>query len=687
MTFSFQPGTEDASTRARRGRFVTAHGTVETPAFMPVGTRATVTGLTSEQVRGLGAEIILGNTYHLLLRPGPEAMRHFGGLHRFMAWDGPILTDSGGFQIFSLASHREVSETGARFRSYIDQSRHELTPERSIEVQTALGSDIMMVLDVCLPSTAEPAAIRQAMDRTHRWALRSLAARTNPEQALFAIVQGGLSPVLRAESAGFLTQHPFDGFAIGGLAVGDTRSERFDVVARTAELLPRSHPRYLMGVGTPPDILEAMAHGVDMFDCVIPTSLAWQGTAFTSTGRVRVNRSEHRLSEAPLDATCACATCARHSRGYLHHLMKCKEPLGPRLLSVHNLHHYLQLMRDARAAIEQGRYGAFMKETLAAIDLHEHDVTRRPPGRTASTSGPAPLPDPLPAPRGEGGGALRARRGEGGVSDVPRFQIVTTSSGAPAVLDRTVGEVMHPVIGATAESERLYVQQSRLRERLAAAGPPLVLFDVGLGAAANALAALRAARELVGGGRRLEVVSFERELGALELAASDEGARQLGLDAPDLRAARALLATGRHEEPRLVWRLVPGNLLATLPAERAEAELVFWDPFSPRHDGSLWSVAAFTALRRRCADRASLFTYSTATQVRSALLLAGFYVGAGDASGPKGQTTSATTHLADLAQPLDRRWLERLQRSSAPWPADAPDAPLTQLLGHPQFTS
>ena len=685
MSFSFQPGAEDATTRARRGRFVTAHGAVETPAFMPVGTRATVTGLTAEQVRALGAEIILGNTYHLLLRPGPEAMRHFGGLHRFMGWDGPILTDSGGFQIFSLAAHREVSETGARFRSYVDQSRHELTPERSIEVQTALGADIMMVLDVCLPSTAEPTAIREAMDRTHRWALRSLAARTNPDQALFAIVQGGLSPVLRAESAGFLTQHPFDGFAIGGLAVGDTRSERFDVVARTAELLPQSHPRYLMGVGTPPDILEAVAHGVDMFDCVIPTSLAWQGTAFTSTGRVRVNRSEHRLSEAPLDPTCACPTCARHPRGYLHHLMKCKEPLGPRLLSVHNLHHYLQLMRDARAAIDQGRYGAFMRDTLAAIDLHEHDATRRPPGRRASTSGPAPLPDPLPALRGEGGGT---RRREGSVVlGEGRFQIVATSSGAPAVLDRTVGEVMHPVIGAAAESELLYVQQSRLRERLAADGPPLVLFDVGLGAAANALAALRAARELPGGGRRLEVVSFERELGALELAASDEGARQLGLDAADVLAARALLATGRHEEPRLAWRLVQGDLLATLPAERALAELVFWDPFSPRHDGAPWSVAAFTALRSRCAGRASLFTYSTATQVRSALLLAGFYVGAGDPSGPKGQTTSAATQLADLAQPLDRRWLERVRRSSAPWPADAPDAPLTHLLGHPQFIS
>ena len=294
MPFAYHPGPTDAATRARRGAFTTPHGRVETPAFMSVGTRATVTGMTPDDLHALGAEIILGNTYHLLLRPGPELMREMGGLHRFMRWPGPILTDSGGFQIFSLSHDRVITEEGARFRSYVDCSRQLLSPERSIEVQTALGSDVMMVLDVCLPSSAEPGAIREAMDRTHRWALRSLAARTNPEQALFAIVQGGLLPELRAESARFLTQHPFDGFAIGGLAVGDTRAERFDVVGRTAELLPEDRPRYLMGVGTPPDLLEAIGHGVDMFDCVLPTTMAWQGTAFTSTGRVRLTRGEHR---------------------------------------------------------------------------------------------------------------------------------------------------------------------------------------------------------------------------------------------------------------------------------------------------------------------------------------------------------------------------------------------------------
>jgi queuine tRNA-ribosyltransferase len=679
MPFAYHPGVRDPSTRARRGAFTTRSGRVETPAFMPVGTRATVTGLTPEELHALGAEIILGNTYHLLLRPGPEAMRRFGGLHRFMGWDRPILTDSGGFQIFSLPADRTITEEGARFKSYVDCRYHHLSPESSIEMQAALGSDVMMVLDVCLPSTAGEAEVRAAMERTHRWALRSLAARRDPEQALFAIVQGGLSPALRAESAAFLTQHPFDGFAIGGLAVGDTRAERFDVIGAAAERLPGARPRYLMGVGTPPDILEAVAHGVDMFDCVIPTTLAWQGTAFTSTGRVRLTRSEHRLSDAPLDAACGCPTCHRHPRGYLHHLVKCKEPLGPRLLSIHNLHHYLELMRSIRAAIEAGRYGAFMKETLAAVDRHEHDASGRSPGRRArvEVEGEARQGDAGCSPSPAGG----AGRGEA----APRFTIVATSSGAPSVLDAEAGEVMHPVIGAAVESERLYVAQSRLAARLAEGGAPLVLFDVGLGAGSNALAALRAARAAAPGARRLEVVSFERDLGALALAASDGGAARLGWDGDDLAAARALLRDGRHEAPGLGWRLAPGDALERLLAEAARADLVFWDPFSPKANPDLWTVEAFDALRRRCAPGAALFTYSTATATRSALLLAGFHVGVGDPSGPKEETTAAAVAPALPARPLGARWLERLARSSAAFPADAPPDALDRIRAHPQF--
>lgn len=372
MPFTFAPGARDPGSRARRGTLVTRRGAVETPAFMPVGTRATVTGLTPADLTAMNAPILLANTYHLMLRPGAEVFRRVGGIHGFMRWPGPVLTDSGGYQIFSLAGDRTIDDRGARFRSYVDSRLVDLTPEGSIEMQTAIGSDIMMVLDECVPSNADEATIRTAMERTHRWALRSLAARTNPDQALFAIVQGGLVPELRRQSAGFLTAHPFDGFAIGGLAVGDTRAQREDVMATAVELLPASQPRYLMGVGTPPDLLAAIGYGVDMFDCVLPTHLAWQGTAFTSTGRVRVTRSANAERDDALDATCACSTCTTFSRGYLHHLFKCSEPLGPRLLSIHNLHHYLDLMAQARAAIDAGRYAAFARETLARIDRHEH---------------------------------------------------------------------------------------------------------------------------------------------------------------------------------------------------------------------------------------------------------------------------------------------------------------------------
>jgi queuine tRNA-ribosyltransferase len=376
MTLPFAVSAVDPASRARRGTLMTPHGRIETPAFMAVGTRATVTGLTPTDLTAMGAQVVLGNTYHLMLRPGPELFRRVGGIHRFMGWSGPVLTDSGGYQIFSLPGDRTLSEEGARFRGYTDQRMHMLSPERSIAMQTAIGSDIMMVLDVCVDSRSDAATTRAAMERTHRWALRSLAARERPEQALFAIVQGGVIPELRQESAAGLTEHPFDGFAIGGLAVGDARAEREDVTHLSAELLPSERPRYLMGVGTPPDLLQAILAGVDLFDCVLPTHLAWQGTAFTSTGRVRLTRGPNALSDDALDAACDCPTCRTASRAYLHHLFKCEEPLGPRLLSVHNLHHYHVLMAEARHAIEEGSYAAFARTRLQAIDRHEHSDRR-----------------------------------------------------------------------------------------------------------------------------------------------------------------------------------------------------------------------------------------------------------------------------------------------------------------------
>ena len=375
MSFSFSIEARDGGSRARAGLLQTARGEVPTPAFMPVGTRATVTGLTVEDLREVQAPILLANTYHLLLRPGVELFRRVGGIHAFMRWMGPVLTDSGGYQIFSLPGDRTITEEGARFVSYIDGRVHLLSPERAIEVQSAIGSEVMMVLDECVPSTAAPEVVRAAMERTHRWAARCLAAPRREGAALFAIVQGGLSQELRRQSVEVLAARAFQGFAIGGLAVGDTRAEREEVIAATAELLPPERPRYLMGVGTPPDLLAAIGQGVDMFDCVLPTHLAWQGTAFTSTGRVRISRGAHRFAEEPLDAACACTTCRSYSRAYLHHLVKCSEPLGPRLLSMHNLHHYLELMREARRAILAGDYARFARQKLGEIDRHEHAAT------------------------------------------------------------------------------------------------------------------------------------------------------------------------------------------------------------------------------------------------------------------------------------------------------------------------
>ena len=366
----------DTGSRARRGAIETPHGRIETPAFMAVGTRATVTGLTPADLQEVGAQVVLGNTYHLMLHPGPELFRRVGGIHGFMGWPGPVLTDSGGYQIFSMAEERSVHERGARFRSYVDRRVHLLSPERSIEVQTALGSDIMMVLDVCVDGTSDEATSRAAMERTHRWALRSLAARGNSDQALFAIVQGGVHPSLRRQSAAFLREHPFDGFALGGLAVGDRRADREEITQLASELLPDDRPRYLMGVGTPPELLNAILAGIDLFDCILPTHLAWQGTAFTSRGRVKLTRAEHGSSDAPLDPDCACSTCTTFGRSYLHHLFACGEPLGPRLLSMHNLHHYLSLMTEARSVIEEGRYAPWAREKIEAMDRHEHSGRR-----------------------------------------------------------------------------------------------------------------------------------------------------------------------------------------------------------------------------------------------------------------------------------------------------------------------
>jgi len=353
--------------RARRGRLRFARGTVDTPAFMPVGTYGTVKAMTPEELKGLGAQIVLGNTFHLMLRPGAEVIRAHGGLHRFMNWPGPILTDSGGFQVWSLAELRKVSEEGVRFRSPVNGDPVLLTPESSIGIQTALSSDVLMVFDECTPYPVSEAQARASMELSARWAARCRAEfdRLGNSNALFGIVQGGIWQALRASSLERLTEVGFDGYAIGGLAVGEPAVERDEVLEALDQLMPADRPRYLMGVGTPADIVRAVGRGVDMFDCVMPTRNARNGHLFTTGGVIRIRNSAHQDDLRPVDEACTCYACRHYTRAYLRHLDRCNEILGARLNTIHNLHYYLQLLARIRAAIEDGRYAEFARAFLS----------------------------------------------------------------------------------------------------------------------------------------------------------------------------------------------------------------------------------------------------------------------------------------------------------------------------------
>ncbi len=361
MALSFELLQTDASSRARLGKITTPHGVIDTPVFMPVGTQATVKTLRTDDLMRCGASIILGNTYHLYLRPGHELIRQFGGLHRFMNWPNPILTDSGGFQIFSLGKLVRVTEEGARFQSHLDGSRHLISPERAMEIQVALGSDVIMALDECTPYPATYDSARLSMELTCRWAARCVAVAEDRPGGLFGIVQGSVYPELRSQCAEVLRGLPFDGYAIGGLAVGEPQATMYDLVEHTASQLPEHQPRYLMGVGRPRDILQSVRSGVDMFDCVMPTRNARNGFLFTSEGRVVIKNARYRDDDRPLDPACACYTCQHHSRAYLRHLFMAGEILGLHLNTVHNVTYYLQLMAQIRQAIRDG--------TLASVTV------------------------------------------------------------------------------------------------------------------------------------------------------------------------------------------------------------------------------------------------------------------------------------------------------------------------------
>ena len=670
---NFQLDAQASGSRARAATFHTLHNEVKTPLFMPVGTQATVKGQLTQALEDAGSQILLANTYHLLLRPGPEVFRKTGGIHGFMSWEKSVLTDSGGFQIFSLPHSRAMSEDGALFQSYLDGKTILLSPEVSIETQKDIGSDIMMVLDQCIPSTADEAAARAALGITHRWAARSLAARGDSLQSMFGIVQGALFQDLRRESAEGLCEMPFDGFAIGGLAVGEAKSEREDVCEFTAQLLPHDRPRYLMGVGTPLDILEAVHRGVDMFDCIIPTQVAQRGGAFTSRGFLQLRRGVYKFANETLDPECACPTCARYSRAYLHHLTKTGEHLGWQLLGQHNLYFYHQLMREIRQSILEDRFLALYREKrefLHASDA-ENPIHKQKPGKR-----------------------MAFHLGD--------YEVHRAPEGFCSIRQISSGEIMHSRTPPMEEAQRLYIEQSKLAERVRLAADespetaaPLVIWDVGLGAATNAMAAIQCyeAQAAAGPVRPLQIVSFENDLDSLRLAYKhNREFTYLRHPGP-----AGILEGGYWHSKQLAglsWALLPGDFTAILPAAPAP-DLIFFDMFSSKTSAAQWTLAVFRQIFDACAGRpAELFTYSCSTPVRAALLVAGFHLAKGLGAIDKTDTTIALTPPAARQTPhtlLGAEWLGKWQRSGAKHPADLLPENIAAfelaILSHPQFVA
>jgi queuine tRNA-ribosyltransferase len=675
----------DSWSAARAGSVTTSHGVFETPIFMPVATQAVLRGVDTAVVEQLGYQVLLANTFHLLLRPGPRLFERVGGIHRFMHWPRSVLTDSGGFQIFSLSKSLVMSEEGARFRSYVDGSEVMLTPETSIKMQGAIGSDIMMVLDHCINSTSDRAATEAALALTTRWAKRSLAARApDSTQALFGIVQGACFPDLRKESAKQITALPFDGFAIGGLAVGESKAEREDMVEFTAPLLPRDKPRYLMGVGTPIDLLEAVKRGVDMFDCILPTSLAHQGVCFTSNGKLDLRRTIYRDSDDALDSKCECSTCKRFSRAYLHHLRRTDEHVGHQLMSVHNLTFYKRLMEAIRASIIAGNFRAFYEANRPL--LMESDTIN--PGKPAVAR---PRANPT----------------------LGDYEVVTVED--PARADRagrpyrygairqiSSGETMHSVSEPAIEAKSLYYEQSNLLERARTMTEvPLTVWDVGLGAATNVMVAVLELEAAGGLGRPVEFVSFECDTDSLRLATKHpELFRHLRHQAPHQLLERGEWTSKTHP---ITWRLIPGDIREVFQRHQLTpifrpAEIIWFDPFSYKVDGVLWQLPFLTTLRELVSNEkgahsprriAELYTYSSSTAVRAGLLAAGWFVAAGRGTDQKLETTIAYSERPGddkFSKLLGASWLKRWERSDARLPLGIEDRNILERIGaHDQF--
>ena len=572
-------------------------------------------------------------------------MRKFGGIHKFMNWDRPVLTDSGGFQIFSLSKHRQMNEEGARFLSYVDNRPIMLTPELSIDMQKAINSDIMMVLDQCIESNASHKDAKAAMELTHRWAKRSLEARGDSLQSMFGIVQGACHEDLRKQSADVLTNlrvkgEGFDGLAIGGLAVGETKSEREDFTAIATEMLPENLPRYLMGVGTPIDILEAVHRGVDMFDCIIPNQYAQRGVAFTSLGNFQMRRTVYKFSEDKLDPVCDCLTCTNYSRAYLHHLMKTDEPLGWHLLALHNITFYHRLMGEIRTNILQGTFLEFYNRKRKELVMSDEEIP------------PAPMTPEKPYKKDK-----RLTLGD--------YEVHDSGRGFSSIRQKSSGEVMHSVNPPQEEARNLYVLPSRIDERLKELDE-VVIWDVGLGAAHNSMAVIHEFTEKDFKGK-IRIVSFENDTDPLKLALRNAHFF------PHLHhaAPHELLKQNKWISPKgnIEWELFHGDFSNTFKGA-AKPHVIFYDPFSIHTNVELWSEEAFARIFEYCRENeVQLLNYSASTAVRATLLAVGFFVGYGPATGPKSTTTVAFNDAA-LAQKLGitflgEEWLKRWEKSDA----------------------
>ncbi len=630
---------------------------------MPVATRAALRCQRTEDAEALGFPVLLANTYHLLIRPGMEVFNQFKGIHNFMQWPRSVLTDSGGFQVFSLSRDVTIREEGATFKSYLDNKFIQLTPEKSIEVQKAIGSDIMMVLDQCVNATSSYKETLAAAELTARWAERSLAARQESPQYLFGIVQGGRYEKLRKMSAGQITSLPFDGFAIGGLAVGEEDHERKDLTEFTASLLPSDRPRYLMGVGTPIDLLEAVHRGVDMFDCILPTAMGRQGVAWTSHGRIDLRRSVHKFADRPLDDACVCETCRTYSRAYLHHLVKCDEYLASQLVGLHNLSFYKRLMDQMRQEILNGTFYTYYSRAKETLIIQDRD-------------------NPVTAPK-------RKKRKDR--SKLGKFRVVASAKGWHTILDEQTGEKFHSINDPYGEADTLYVAPTLARLKRARS----TIWDVGLGAGFNAMRFILAYEEMKSAGATLpeiQLVSFEQDLDSLQLAKRNSAL----FTHVRHQAVASILSNGEwtSQDETFSWHLVPGDFQKT--KENAQApDIIWYDMFSQKSDAHLWTYHTFREIADICKNagknHTALFTYSNSTAIRAALLAAGFYVALGPCSGPKPDTTRAYIGMKtnESVELLNRGWLKKFTISSAPVSPNTTEEDKAtiedKVLSHPQF--